>query len=146
MLSVAIPALLSVAIPLLDSDGNLVVKYMYDAWGNQKIVDCNGNEVVGTNHIGNLNPFRYRGCYLDTETNLYFLKTRYYDPEVGRFLNADGFVSTGQGILGNNMFAYCGNSPVVNKDPEGNRIVGVGIQINFGAGEVSFGVEIVVYL
>ena len=57
--------LLNLTIPL-DNEENVVVKYAYDAWGNQKIVDCNGNEVVGTNHIGNLNPFRYRSYYYNT--------------------------------------------------------------------------------
>ena len=123
---------------ILTSAGTALVQYTYDAWGN--IHTTATNEA-----LAEANPLRYRGYVYDTETEYYYLQTRYYDPEVGRFLNADGFVSTGQGILGNNMFAYCGNSPVVNKDPEGNRIVGVGIQINFGAGEVSFGVEIVVY-
>ena len=47
------------------------------------------------------------------------MQSRYYDPEIGRFLNADAFASTGQGILGNNMFAYCGNNPVSCSDPSG---------------------------
>jgi len=50
---------------------------------------------------------------------LYYLQSRYYDPEVGRFLNADAYTSTGQGILGNNMFAYCGNNPIMRSDPNG---------------------------
>ena len=61
----------------------------------------------------------YRGYYYDTETGLYYLQSRYYDPEVGRFINADAFASTGQGILGTNMFAYCRNNPVVEKDSYG---------------------------
>ena len=52
----------------------------------------------------------------DTETGLYYLQSRYYDPEVGRFINADAFASTGQGILGNNMFSYCRNNPVSRVD------------------------------
>lgn len=64
-------------------------------------------------------PLRYRGYVYDTETGFYYLQSRYYDPSIGRFLNADGFASTGQGILGNNMFAYCGNSPIINKDSDG---------------------------
>ena len=50
------------------------------------------------------------------ETELYYLQSRYYNPEIGRFINADALVSTGQGLLGNNMFAYCGNNPVTNVD------------------------------
>ena len=76
-------------IAILDSDGDIVVEYKYDAWGNHKVVDANGNEITSSTHIGNLNPFRYRGYYYDVETGLYFLKSRYYDPEVGRFLNMD---------------------------------------------------------
>ena len=66
-----------------------------------------------------MNPFRYRGYYYDTETGLYYLQSRYYDPEIGRFINADGLVSTGQGVLGNNMFAYCENNWVNFSDPSG---------------------------
>ena len=53
---------------------------------------------------------------------MYYLKSRYYDPEVCRFINADAFVSTGQGIIGYNMFAYCGNNPVASSDPSGHYI------------------------
>ena len=61
--------------------------------------------------LGALNPLRYRGYVYDTETGLYYLQNRYYDPEVGRFINSDILVSTGQGLLDNNMFAYCRNNP-----------------------------------
>lgn len=57
----------------------------------------------------------------DVETGFYYLQSRYYDPETGRFLNADGFISTGQGILSNNMFAYCGNNPVNRADSSGSH-------------------------
>ena len=53
------------------------------------------------------------------ETGLYYLQSRYYDPEMGRFINADAYASTGQGLLGNNMFAYCSNNPVMGFDPHG---------------------------
>ena len=64
--------------------------------------------------LGAANPLRYRGYIYDQETGLYYLQSRYYDPNVGRFLNADGLVSTGQGVLGYNMFAYCLNNSVCN--------------------------------
>ena len=63
--------------------------------------------------------FRYRGYYYDSETRLYYLQSRYYDPEVCRFINADSYTSTGQGFTGYNMFAYCGNNPVNYVDPTG---------------------------
>lgn len=64
-----------------------MIKYLYDAWGNHAVVDGDGNDVISG--IGVLNPFRYRGYYYDTETELYYLQTRYYDPEIGRFISQD---------------------------------------------------------
>ena len=69
----------------------------------------------------NLMP--YRGYVMDKGTGLYYLQSRYYDPNVGRFINADALVSTGQGLLGNNMFAYCHNNPILYVDPSGYIIV-----------------------
>ena len=70
--------------------------------------------------MGHINPIRYRGYYYDEETGLYYLQSRYYDPTVGRFLNADGYITTGQGLLSYNMFAYCNNNPVYYKDANGD--------------------------
>ncbi len=70
-------------------------------------------------NLGTANALRYRSYVYDTETELYYLQSRYYNPEIGRFINADAFVSTGQGLLGNNMFAYCGNNPVRYVDSSG---------------------------
>ena len=75
--------------------------------------------------LGIYNPLRYRGYVYDTETRLYYLQSRYYDPALGRFISADAFASTGQGILGNNMFAYCRNNPVIRKDASGTDDVRV---------------------
>ena len=80
--------------------------------------------------MANRNPIRYRGYYYDTESGLYYLNSRYYDPVTGRFVNADGYVSTGQDITGFNMFAYCGNNPVMYKDDSGESFsaaIGFGI-------------------
>ena len=72
------------------------------------------------NSVGTQNPSRYKGYYYDTETKLYYLQSRYYDPEVGRFINADAFTSTDiSGALSANMFAYCENNPVMRHDPNG---------------------------
>ena len=107
-------------VAILDGSGAKIVSYTYDAWGN--IIASTDTSGVS---IGTKNPFRYRGYYYDTETGLYYLNSRYYDPQVGRFLNADGLVSTGQGLLGSNMFAYCGNNPVMFSDSSGLAQVGI---------------------
>ena len=101
-------------IAILNSSGTVVVEYTYDAWG--KVLSITGS-MAST--LGVQNPLRYRGYVYDQETHLYYLQSRYYDPEIGRFINADVFTSTGQGLLGNNMFAYCGNNPVNCIDPTG---------------------------
>ena len=107
-------------LALLDSSGNIVVQYKYDAWGNHTVTDANGNTITDANHIGNLNPFRYRGYYFDCETGFYFLQTRYYDPEVGRFLNMDSIeYADPESVNGINLYAYCGNNPVMGYDPDG---------------------------
>ena len=102
-------------IAILNSSGAVVVEYTYDAWG--KILSVTGSMATT---LGRQNPLRYRGYVYDQETGLYYLQSRYYDPEIGRFINADVFTSTGQGLLGNNMFAYCLNNPVNSYDPTGN--------------------------
>ena len=103
---------------IYDENGNKVVSYTYDAWGNVTTTLTSGI-TSGQRTVANNNPFRYRGYYYDTHLEMYYLQSRYYNPEWGRFINADGFVSTGQGIIGNNMFAYCGNNPVTRYDPTG---------------------------
>ena len=100
--------------------GDLYAKYEYDAWGNViSVKNASGNPITSPTHIANVNPIRYRGYYYDAETKLYYLQSRYYNAEVGRFLNADGYITTGQGVLSYNMFAYCQNNPVMFSDPTG---------------------------
>ena len=65
------------------------------------------------------NPFRYRGYYYDTETGLYYLQSRYYNPAWGRFLNADGYINANGDLTGYNMYAYCSNNPIMYVDPTG---------------------------
>ena len=104
-------------IALLDNTGATVVKYKYDAWGKCQttVVDSSAAE------IANINPFRYRGYYYDTETNLYFLKTRYYDPEIGRFMTIDDISYLDpDSINGLNLYAYCLNNPIIYSDPTGH--------------------------
>ena len=101
-------------IALLDANGKVVVEYVYDARGNHAVLDANGNDLTDPNHIGNRNPFRYRGYFYDAETGLYYLQTRYYDPEIGRFLNMDDIsYATPEQLHGLNLYAYCGNCPVL---------------------------------
>ena len=103
-------------IGLYNTAGTVVVQYKYDSWGY--LLSTSGS-LAST--LGALNPFRYRGYIYDTETELYCLRSRYYDPETGRFLNTDVFVSTGQGINALNMFAYCNNNPIRFCDKTGYR-------------------------
>ena len=104
-------------VGLMDESGVRVVEYIYDAWG--KLISTTGTLATT---LGADNPFRYRGYYYDTETGLYYLTTRYYDPEVCRFISADVYMSTGQGVLGGNMWAYCLNNPVVFSDNIGQSV------------------------
>jgi len=107
---------------IFDNDGNIKAEYIYDAWGNHKVLDADGNENTDTDFIGNLNPYRYRGYYHDIETGLYYLRTRYYDPLTGRFVNADSvavFDETKTDINGLNLYAYCANNPIMFVDPTG---------------------------
>ena len=80
---------------LLDNNGSVVVKCKYDARG-KCVVDASTTNTT----LANLNPFRYRSYYYDTEMNLYFLKTRYYDPEIGRFMTIDDINSGAFKTLG----------------------------------------------
>ena len=98
-------------VALMNGSYSLVAEYRYDPWGAVKVYDANGTEITDTDRIGVMNPLRYRGYYYDTDTGLYYLQSRYYDPAIGRFINADSYASTGQDFIGNNMFTYCKNNP-----------------------------------
>ena len=89
--------------------GTKVISYTYDAWGNCSTISTG----AAGSDLASLNPFRYRGYYYDAELGLYYLNVRYYDPNTGRFISSDPkYISTGQGLIGNNMYAYCLNNPV----------------------------------
>ena len=107
-------------IGITNSNNQLIVKYEYDAFGNIiSIKDINNQSIVDPNHIGLLNPFRYRGYYYDAETELYYLNSRYYNPKWGRYLNADCSISPNGDFQSYNLFTYCSNNPVSNKDTSG---------------------------
>ena len=110
-------------VAMNDAAGPLTVNYNYDVWG--KVLSV--TNAAGTQHTaGNFAhqiPVRYRGYYYDEEIGLYYLQSRYYDPEMGRFLNADDaeYIGYSGGQLSYNAFAYCENEPVNNSDPSGNK-------------------------
>lgn len=131
-------------IGIYDSNYNLVVTYQYDAWG--KIVSINDNT---TNNIGTINPFRYRSYYYDEETKLYYLNSRYYNPEWCRFINADGIISANQDIFSLNLYTYVSNNPVIKIDNNGTiwglALAGGGtLSSGIGAGAAILGGALVV--
>ncbi len=112
-------------VGITDASGNIVAKYTYDSWGKLiSIKDASDvDKTTDTTFIGYINPLRYRGYYYDSETGLYYLNARYYDPEIGRFINADDYeflFDDDYDLLGYNVFIYCSNSPVIGYDPSGN--------------------------
>ena len=118
---------------IYDGEGNMVAKYEYDAWGNVlTVTNSNNSEITDPNHIANLNPFRYRSYYYDSESGLYYLMSRYYDPVTHRFVNADGYFQSGDNILDTNMNAYCRNNPIMNLDFNGMVVFSVSLSLNLG--------------
>ncbi|MBM7872297.1 RHS repeat-associated protein, partial [Clostridium pascui] len=128
-------------IGLFDKNGTQVVSYTYDTWGKHdgkaELKDENGTviqqgDIKGTlaSTVGVKNPYRYRAYRFDTETGLYYLNSRYYNPEMGRFINADGLIGSPGELLSYNMFAYCSNNPVNMEDPSGLLFNNVTNKIN----------------
>ena len=103
-------------IGLIDSANTEVVKYTYDAWG--KPLSVTGSLA---NTIGYYNPFRYRGYVYDVETGLYYLRSRYYNPSWGRFVNADEILGRRGFVMSHNVFIYCYNQPVSCCDEDGRE-------------------------
>ena len=102
-------------IGIYDDEGTCLITYTYDAWGNVTVSYSNG----GASTAARYNPLRYRGYYYDIETGFYYLNSRYYDSNAGRFLNADVYINANGDLIGFNMFAYCGNNPVMQYDDDG---------------------------
>ena len=123
-------------IRIVDTSGKTVAEYTYNGWGEiLNVSNAKGSE------IGTLNPIRYRGYYYDSELNMYYLQSRYYDPVMKRMIASDDeSLTTGATLNNNNLFAYCDNNPVNRADTEGecwNVVAGALL----GAG-ISGGVEL----
>ena len=120
------------------SDGLVVAIYYYDAWGNCVVTNYENNT------LGTENPFRFRGYYLDSETGMYYLNSRYYSPEFGRFISADSTDVLNVEITtnGKNLFAYCDDNPVVFEDSSGEisslAIAGLGAVVGIVTNTFSY--------
>ena len=120
-------------VAIVNSSNQLVAKYAYDAWG--KLLSITGS---AASTVGAANPIRYRGYYYDTETGLYYLNSRYYDPQTGRFINADSedILQVQDDLFDKNLFAYCDNNPIMREDHGGDLwgvLAGFGAKAVFGA-------------
>lgn len=101
-------------IRIINGDGVTRGEYTYNAWG--ELI-----EITTTGTIGEINPLRYRGYYYDAETGFYYVSSRYYDPEIGRFISADTteVLGVSNDLYDKNLYAYCDNNPVMRKDSGG---------------------------
>ena len=111
-------------VAVIDFAGAEAATYTYDGWGN--VLTTGGYDA----NLAARNPLRYRGYYYDSETELYYVTSRYYNPEMGRFICADGYATTYNSAAGANMFAYCLNSTILFRDDQGTRrvMVDVGVE------------------
>ena len=123
----------------MDKDCSLVVSYYYDAWGNiypqyHSYVLTFAGETLTAEDVSNLNGLFYKGYYYDKENKLYYLITRYYDPEVGRFISPDDpqYLDF-KTAYGHNRYAYCNNNPVMGYDPKGNIWISILVGALIGA-------------
>ena len=117
-------------IAIVDKDAQTVARYSYDAWGAVTSA-VTYTELTKNVDIATINPFRYRSYYYDEEIEMYYLQSRYYNPVVGRFVNADmlSMVSVQDDTIANNLFTYCNNEPVKNTDNNGKVAIFVTMAI-----------------
>ncbi len=128
-------------VGLMNTSMQMVVKYSYDPWGKLTGTTATSAYVA----LAQANPLRYRSYCYDIETGFYYLQTRYYDPAIARFINADGYLSTGAtGLLSYNMFAYCENNPVMYSDI-GGSVRNYCVNITDGGGSRSEKTATVIY-
>ena len=109
-------------VAITDEEGEIEAQYVYDAWGNHKVLDPLGHE---TNEgIGIENPIRYKGYYFDDETKLYYLLSRYYDSSIGQFISPDDYNYLNiNSVSGYHFYAYCNYSPLMSYDENGHDAV-----------------------
>ena len=127
-------------VAIRDESGDILATYSYDAWGKCTVMNAYGTVNTSSSFIGNINPFRYRGYYYDNETGFYYLQTRYYDPTICRFINADNYelvAELSQTVGQLNFYAYANNNPIMLTDETGEGILAflvvVGITALLGA-------------
>ena len=121
-------------ISITDAQGNEIVQYEYDAWGKITATNVPNVDAPYDEELANINPLRYRGYYFDNETGYYYLQSRYYDPDICRFINADAYIipqKSKEISVGNNLFTYCNNNSVNNSDNFG-MVAGVLTSIGIG--------------
>ena len=126
---------------IYDADGNKLISYTYDAWGNCQTT-LHTDNLSGSDYYAQKNPFRYRGYYYDTELGLYYLNARYYDPNTGRFISADdvSYLGADGKFTSYNLYTYCGNNPIMYADPSGH--VAISTLILCGLALVGMGLTI----
>ena len=123
-----------------DFSVGLLATYEYDPWGKLLAVkDADGNAITSSSHAAIKNPLRYRGYYYDSDTGFYYLQSRYYDPQIGRFINGDNQISNSD-LASMNLFAYCGNSPINRSDPTGHAFMFITAAIGAVVGAVVGGI------
>ena len=107
-----------------DYYGTRVASYVYDAYGNHKVLDKNKEENKAKDFIGNINPIRYKGYYYDVETQLFYCNSRYYSPELCRFISPDSIEYLDpESVNGLNLYCYCMNNPIMFADPSGHFVI-----------------------
>lgn len=127
-------------IAVYNATGTKIGSYTYDAWGNFTTTLTSGNTTLENNIVRYYNPFRYRGYYYDIDLGWYYLQSRYYNPQWGRFLNADGlaFLGSNGDLQAFNLYAYCSNNPITYIDHSGtiaildDVTVATGVLVVFG--------------
>ena len=132
-----------------DNSNNIRAKYVYDAWGNHKVYNASGVEQTSSTFVGNINPFRYRGYYYDKESDMYYCKSRYYKPQINRWINMDDISYLDKKTInGLNLYCYCMNNPIMYADPSGHmsewlkNVLDIGLYIASAAISIAVGIAV----